>query len=384
MPMAWADQIRPAILHDARSMQGIVKAVHTSPSRALACLLPAGSSPRIDAACVYPPVWIDWRGTRWLISWAEALAGFKFCGLHRKCGMQTGDYITVDRSSACTFCDLLRGMSYFQEMLAWRFAGAALWSLAISVAAEVVLATLLSLLSLPGALGMIGLRGLLLLGLQFLVLVRERPWSSAPMSDMPPRGTFTCMNTGCLSSCSFRHGCPVSACPAAARPPARPLLVALPTPHPTPAQLAHFRVLSASEAPPLQLPASAPLRLLLLLPSGPGASSEGPAGWWLPRLLARVVLRGRRPAHLAAVAALYGCTAACCTAYAYLHPLSSLLLRGSGGSFGWSVVCGVAVSACYCTQHLAKCVGQPVSAWCYEGLRGIVRGLAYMGLHGHT
>ena len=63
-------------------------------------------------------------------------------------------------------------MSYFQELLAWRFAGAALWSLAISVSVELVLATLLSMLSLPGALGMIGLRGLLLLGLQFLVLVR--------------------------------------------------------------------------------------------------------------------------------------------------------------------------------------------------------------------
>ena len=64
------------------------------------------------------------------------------------------------------------GMSYFQELLAWRFAGATLWSLAISVSVELVLATLLSMLSLPGALGMIGLRGLLLLGLQFLVLVR--------------------------------------------------------------------------------------------------------------------------------------------------------------------------------------------------------------------
>ena len=121
-------------------------------------------------------------------------------------------------------------------------------------------------------------------------------------------------------------------------------------------QLAHFRVLSASEAPPLQLQAAPLQRLLLLLP---GASSEGPAGWWLPRLLARVVLRGRRPAHLAAVATLYGCTAACGTAYVYLHPLSSLLMRGGGGSggvFGWSLICGILVSAGYCTQHLAKCV----------------------------
>ena len=63
-------------------------------------------------------------------------------------------------------------MSYFfQEILAWRFAGAACWSLAILIIAEFIIAVSLSALSSPGAFDMFGIRGVLLFGLQLAVQV---------------------------------------------------------------------------------------------------------------------------------------------------------------------------------------------------------------------
>ena len=61
--------------------------------------------------------------------------------------------------------------SYFQEILAWRFAGAACWGLAISLLAEFAVGIAFYLLSIPRAFDMLGVKGLVLLGLQFAVQV---------------------------------------------------------------------------------------------------------------------------------------------------------------------------------------------------------------------
>jgi hypothetical protein len=60
---------------------------------------------------------------------------------------------------------------HFQEILAWRFVGAACWAATMLFLSEIIIAIAVSSLYLPGAFDMLGIRGLLLLGLQFIVQV---------------------------------------------------------------------------------------------------------------------------------------------------------------------------------------------------------------------
>lgn len=67
-----------------------------------------------------------------------------------------------------------RSEMFFNDIVAWRFIGSVLWSVVITLLAEIAVASSLSLLSANDAFGFFGLRGLILLGLQLLVQVRGR------------------------------------------------------------------------------------------------------------------------------------------------------------------------------------------------------------------
>jgi len=62
---------------------------------------------------------------------------------------------------------------FFQDLILWRLSGTILWAVLLSFFAEIAIGSALSILSANDSFGFFGLRGVVLIGLQVLVHVRD-------------------------------------------------------------------------------------------------------------------------------------------------------------------------------------------------------------------